>query len=141
MGSLNSGTARSTGTKLSFWPLYCSALQPQGIAKDIAKEAGQNSGQKMVSSNCVNPTKKRRVLGARCGWYGNQSREPKTFHLTHTVPFSWFSANRNNGIPLKKTSIEFTWLTQVWSNSMMLHKPLGDDFGIIPSEYIKHCSR
>ena len=37
------------------------------VAKDIAEHTGQNGGQRYVSSNCVNPSKRRRVRGAQWG--------------------------------------------------------------------------
>ena len=37
------------------------------VAEDIAAHSEQNSGQKFVSSNCVNPTKRRRVMGSKWG--------------------------------------------------------------------------
>jgi len=37
------------------------------MAKDIANRSEQNLGQKHVSSNCVNPTKRRRVMGSKWG--------------------------------------------------------------------------
>jgi len=39
------------------------------VAADIAKQASQNVGQTHVSSNCINPTSRRRVRGAKWGLF------------------------------------------------------------------------
>ena len=45
-------------------PLQSFRLQ---IAEDMAVRTGQNGGDKYVSANCVNPTKRRRVMGSKWG--------------------------------------------------------------------------